>query len=240
MEKSIQHLLLFGGTGSIGQSITKKFLSDFGRVTIVTRQDIKKNHFSDEVDYIHWDPLSDDSEFNLPLGQKKYTAVCWAQGMNMNDSIRNFEKNKHQELYDANVLFIISSLNYLLVKNYLDLNARLLIVSSIWQEISRQNKLSYSVTKSALRGLVLSLANDLSKDGFLVNAILPGALDTEMTRSNLTLKQLEDIQKSTGFSRLPSLSDVSNLACHLLSNKNTGVTAQFIKIDLGFSDVRII
>ncbi len=240
MEKSIQHLLLFGGTGSIGQSIAKKFLSDFGRVTIVTRQDSKKNYFSDKVDYIYWDPLSGDSEFNLPLGKENYTAVCWAQGMNINDSIRNFEKDKHQELYDANVLFIISSLNYLLAKNYLDLNTRLLVVSSIWQEISRQNKLSYSVTKSALRGLVLSLANDLSKDGFLVNAILPGALDTEMTRSNLTLKQLEDIQKSTGFSRLSSLSDVSNLACHLLSNQNTGVTAQFIKIDLGFSDVRII
>jgi 3-oxoacyl-[acyl-carrier protein] reductase len=240
MNKSTQHLLLFGGTGSIGESIAKNFISTFGRVTIVTRQNVKKQDFSTGLDYVCWDPLLGTSPNSLIFKDEKYSAVCWAQGININDNIYNFDVTKHQDMYSINVLYVMASLNYLLKNGLLRPYSKLLVISSIWQEIARQNKLSYGVTKSALKGLVLSLANDLSKDGFLVNAILPGALDTKMTHSSLTNVQLENIKKGTGFGRLPSLLDVSNMACHLLSNQNTGVTGQFIKIDLGFSDVRII
>lgn len=240
MKNKHQHLLLFGGTGTIGQSIAKKFMADCGRVTVVTRQNITSKHFSDEIDYVSWDPLATQVDNNSVFSDKKYSAVCWAQGLNINDNIKTFDLENHLDLYRINVVYVIASLNYLIANNLLDVSPKLLIVSSIWQEISRQNKLSYGITKSALKGLVLSLANDLGKDGYLVNAVLPGALDTDMTRLNLTSTQLRNIELSTGFGRLPSLLDVSNTACHLLSDQNTGVTGQFIKIDLGFSDVRIV
>jgi hypothetical protein len=77
-------------------------------------------------------------------------------------------------------------------------------------------------------------------DGHLVNAVLPGALDTPMTRQNLSVDQLSKITSSTQFMRLPNLEDVSNAVYYLCSLENSGVTGQFVKIDLGFSDVRII
>jgi NAD(P)-dependent dehydrogenase (short-subunit alcohol dehydrogenase family) len=128
----------------------------------------------------------------------------------------------------------------LLKNNLLTKPSRLCVISSIWQEIARQNKLSYCVSKSALKGLILSLANDMGVDGHLVNAILPGALDTPMTHQNLSEKQLGAVLNSTQFGRLPSLQDVANSAYFLCSDENTGMTGQFIKVDLGYSDVRII
>jgi NAD(P)-dependent dehydrogenase (short-subunit alcohol dehydrogenase family) len=143
-------------------------------------------------------------------------------------------------VYEANVVYILASLDVLLRAGVLKTPSRLCVISSIWQEIARQNKLSYGVSKAALKGLVLSLANDLGVDGHLINAVLPGALDTPMTRQNLSEAQVQAITAATQFGRLANLKDVANAVHYLCSSENTGVTGQFIKIDLGFTDVRVI
>ena len=173
-------------------------------------------------------------------GYDQFDAVCWAQGKNCNDSIYAFNVEQHREVFEANVVYILQSLSILLKEKLLKTPARLCVISSIWQNISRQNKLSYGVSKAALKGLVLSLASDLGVDGHLINAVLPGVLDTPMTHKNLSAEQLTKITFSTQFGRLPNLEDVSNAVHFLCSAENSGITGQFIKIDLGFSDVRIV
>ena len=234
MEK--KHLLIFGGSGSIGSSIIEKFDSNDWIVTCISRQ--KEN----AKNTIFWDVLNDNhpqiADQIISFGL--VDSVCWAQGMNGNDNVQNFDEKFHTELYRVNVVFILKSLNFLLNKSLLNNNAKLCVLSSIWQFISRQDKLSYGITKSAIQGLVLSLANDLAQDGYFVNAVLPGVIDTPMTHQNLSELQIEKVKKSTGFNKLNTLADVANAVYFLLSNNNTGITGQFIKVDLGFSDVRII
>lgn len=232
MASDKQKLLLFGAGGAIGGAIRQRFMAQSWEVIGVTREDI-----SDHCQ-VSWNPL--DNSSNMPEGLGPFDAVCWAQGKNGNDSIYNFDETSHREMYEANVIFVLNSLNYLLKNNLLTKPARLCVISSIWQEIARQNKLSYGVTKSALKGLVLSLANDMGVDGHLVNAVLPGALDTPMTHQNLSDKQLNAVTSATQFERLANLQDVANTAYFLCSQENTGVTGQFVKVDLGYSDVRII
>jgi len=227
-----QKLLLLGASGSIGTAIGLKFLAQGWDVVGVTRG------AATEDSQMSWNPLDKTSVFPNELGP--FDAVCWAQGKNGNDSIYSFDEVSHREMYEANVTYVLSSLSYLITNNLLTKPSRLCVVSSIWQEIARQNKLSYGVSKSALRGLVLSLANDMAVDGHLVNAVLPGALDTPMTHQNLSEKQLGAVVNGTHFSRLTSLEDVANTAYFLCSLENTGVTGQFMKVDLGYSDVRII
>lgn len=231
-----KHLLIFGGSGSIGSSIIKKFNSNDWTVTCISRK--KEN----VINTIFWDVLNDDHPkiVDQIINFGLVDAVCWAQGMNGNDNIQNFDEKFHMELYKVNVVFILKSLNFLLNKNLLNKNAKLCVLSSIWQLISRQDKLSYGITKSAIQGLVLSLANDLAKEGYFVNAVLPGVIDTPMTHQNLSELQIDKVKQATGFNKLNTLEDVANAVHFLLSNNNAGITGQFIKVDLGFSDVRII
>jgi hypothetical protein len=135
---------------------------------------------------------------------------------------------------------ILESLHQLLGLGLVSAGTRLCIISSIWQELARQNKLSYTVTKSALRGLVQSLAIDLGAKNILVNAVLPGALDTPMTRANLSAQQIEKIEQETPLKTLPQFEDVCELVAFLCSSKNTGLTGQFIAADRGYSFVRHI
>jgi hypothetical protein len=116
--------------------------------------------------------------------------------------------------------------------------ARLCVVSSIWQQAIRTNKLSYSITKSALSGLVQSAALDLADQNILVNAVLPGVLDTPMTRSVLSSEQIDSVASRTGFARLVTPQEVAALCHFLCSEANTALTGQSLVADLGFSNVR--
>lgn len=229
-------LLLFGASGSIGSAVREKFAQKSWQIVSVKRDKVESNN------QVCWNPMTETSKQTLDQlrAYGQFDAVCWAQGQNCNDSIYAFDVKQHREIFEANVVYILQSLNVLLKENLLSTPARLCVISSIWQNIARQNKLSYSISKSALKGLVLSLANDLGADGHLINAVLPGALDTPMTHQNLSVEQIAKITASTQFGRLPNLDDVSNTVHFLCSEENSGVTGQFIKIDLGFSDVRIV
>ena len=184
-----------------------------------------------------YDPLVD--KFALPE-ENAFDAVVWAQGANLSDSVVDFDAARHKAIYDANVLFVLESLHALLATDRLKLGARLCLISSIWQTAARPNKLSYMVSKAALQGLVLSAATDLAERGILVNAVLPGALDTAMTRQNLSSEQIGRIAGMTKFGRLAALNDVAALVAFLCSEANTSITGQFVSVDLGFQNARLV
>lgn len=233
--------LIFGGTGAIGSAVASGAVARGWSVTATRRSQASPASETDQlIRWIDVDPFAATYPAMLIASGGTYDAVCWAQGANVNDTIRDFEAKSHENLYNANVMFILLTLQTLLVNQLLSANARLCVISSIWQDIARQSKLSYSITKAALRGLVLSASADLAAEGHLINAVLPGVLDTPMTRKNLSTKQIETVQKATGFDRLPSLETVASLVLFLCSDENKGLTGQFVSADLGFTNVRFI
>jgi 3-oxoacyl-[acyl-carrier protein] reductase len=221
--------LVFGGGGQIGAACAE-MLREQGFDVISTGRSA-----SDGIE--PYDPLTD--KFALP-GEGPFDAVVWAQGANLNDSVLDFDSERHKATYDANVLYVLESLHALLVSERLAQGARLCVISSVWQNVARPNKLSYMVSKAALQGLVQSAATDLADRGILVNAVLPGALDTPMTRQNLTADQIGRIAGMTKFDRLPALGDVAALVGFLCSAANTSITGQFVAVDLGFQNARLV
>ena len=238
------HLLVFGATGAIAGAICTTALARGWQVTGVLRDPVlrdparrPKAELPAGVIPLVADPLS--GTFNL-ASSSPYNAVCWAQGANTNDSVYDLSIDTHMQLYQANVVYILVTLKALLDHQLLAPASRLCILSSIWQTLARQRKLSYCISKSALQGVVLSASADLAADGHLINAVLPGATDTPMTRRNLTPEQIDRLSRATGFNRLPSLADVAGLTCFLCSPENTGITGQFIAADLGFTHTRMV
>ena len=61
-----------------------------------------------------------------------------------------------------------------------------------------------------------------------------------MTHKNLSAAQIQLIEQSTKFKRLPTLSEVVSTIYFLCNEECSGLTGQFLKVDLGFSDVRNI
>ena len=222
---------MFGGGGQIGTACVEALRAG-GFETIATGR-----RGDDELGIAAYDAFVAPDQ--LP-GDIPFNAVVWAQGANLNDSIVDFEVERHRALYDANVLFVAESLRALLKSDRVADGARLCVVSSVWQRVARVSKFSYMVTKAALQGLVMSAAIDLAERNILINAVLPGVLDTPMTRQNLTGEQIAHVAGMTPFGRLPAIGDVAALAAFLCSPANNSITGQFVSVDLGFENARLV
>ena len=231
-------LLLFGASGALGQAIANMACAGGWSVTGVSRS--QRSDTADRT-WVRYDPAGDGfSPLDFGSGGP-FDAVCWAQGANRQDSVQDFDAVASAELYEANCLYVARSLNELLAANLLSpAGARLCVVSSIWQERARQTKLSYSMTKAALGGLVRSASVDLAADGHLINAVLPGVLDTPMTHAALAPEQVRRVAQATPFNALPTPEGIARLVGFLCSDQNTVVTGQSITADLGFSNARLV
>lgn len=223
-------ILIFGATGSIGNYLYNKFIDLQYNVVGTTT---KKENINNNIIYINNDP----NEFNNLLKINNIDSIIWAHGCNFNDDIYSFTEENFLGIINANVLFIIKTLQFLLINNKINNNAKLVVISSIWEEFSRNNKLSYSISKSALSGLVKSLSYDLSSRNILINNILPGVIDNKMTRDTLCIEQINYVANYLNFKRLINLEDVFNTV-KFLCIENTGITGQSIKVDLGFTNIK--
>jgi len=84
------------------------------------------------------------------------------------------------------------------------------------------------VSKAALGGIVRSCSVDLGKNDIFINALLPGPIDNQMTRSNLSQEQVDTLP---GFVQLDDLWYLAEYLCV----HNTSTNGQSIRVDLGFS-----
>lgn len=228
---------MFGGRGAIGRAVCSRHAALGWAVTATSRSAV----VGIDTGLARWvvcNPARGPASPPQLEAGKPYAAVVWAQGANTRDSVIDVDPAQHLEIYLANCVFVLQTLRMLLDRGLLSQPTRLVIVSSIWQRIARQEKLSYIMSKAAIGGLVQSASIDLAGRGVLINAVLPSALDTAMTAASLTQAQIDGIAGATGFGRLISVDEVVAAIEFLCSSRNTGITGQSIAVDLGFSHAR--
>jgi 3-oxoacyl-[acyl-carrier protein] reductase len=214
-----RNFLVFGASGSIGAACTEKLQSS----GIITRG------------------CRDLGELDRQINSfSKFDGVIWAQGINATDSAAVFQIDYFEEVMHANVTFILSSLKLLLATGKIQTNSQLVVVSSVWSQLSRPNKLSYGISKAAVGGLIRSLAADLGPLGIQVNAVSPGPIDTPMTIANLKPEELERVVSELPLKRLVNISEVASVVCELATGKLSGVTGQEIIIDSGWSVTKLV
>ena len=112
---------------------------------------------------------------------------------------------------------------------------KVLFISSLYALIARERRIAYSSSKSALTGLMKTLALELAGDQILVNAIAPGYVMTEMTTQNLSLKEIQRITAEIPTGRFQTEEDIAALAAFLCSTANRSITGQLIAVDGGYT-----
>lgn len=226
-------LLIFGGTGALGTAIAQKF-SDEGYEVIFGVRTITdaKNQF--QV------PLTTAPVPEILKGEL-FDAVVFAQGANINDSVVTSSLDDVNRLFEANVTFISENTKALISHNLIKHKGKIVILSSLWEQLTRQEKMAYTVTKAAVGGLVRSMAVDLGNaKGILVNGLLPGIVETPMSRGLLSAKQIENIEAQTPGHKLTVPTDVANATYLLGCEDNTAISGQSLFVDYGFSIARVI
>jgi len=213
------NFLVFGANGSIGSACVEKLLLH-GAVTHGSR-DLKE--LQGQLDSI-----------------SQFAGVVWAQGINASDSSATFEVDSYQKVMEANVTFVLRSLKVLLDAKKVQRDSQLVLLSSVWGQLSRPNKLSYGISKAAVGGMLRSLSADLGQLGIQINAVAPGPIDTPMTTKNLKPEELERVISESPLKRLVNLGEVASVVCELATGKLSGVTGQEIIVDNGWSVSKLV
>lgn len=114
-------------------------------------------------------------------------------------------------------------------------DGKILLISSLYAMISKERRIAYSSSKSALTGLMKTLALELAPDQILVNAIAPGYVMTEMTTQNLSPEEIAAIASEIPTGRFQTGKDIAELAAFLCSTANRSITGQLITVDGGYT-----
>jgi 3-oxoacyl-[acyl-carrier protein] reductase len=108
----------------------------------------------------------------------------------------------------------------------------ILNISSVVGIMGNAGQVNYAASKAGIIGMTKSLAKELASRGVTVNAIAPGFIDTEMTRS-LPEKARDTLVSLIPLKRLGGVDDVAGLAAFLVSDAAGYITGQVVKVDGG-------
>ena len=76
----------------------------------------------------------------------------------------------------------------------------------------------------------------MARYNILCNSLSPGFVLTDLTKQNLSEKELIKLQNEIPIKRLADVSDISKTAVYLVSDLNQYITGQNIIVDGGFTN----
>ncbi len=106
-------------------------------------------------------------------------------------------------------------------------------ISSVWGITGGACEVHYSATKAGIIGMTKALAKEVGLSNIRVNAIAPGAIDTDMNK-NLNQLEIEDLEKEIPLKRMGTPKDIASAVYMLI--RNPYITGQVIKVDGGWID----
>lgn len=92
---------------------------------------------------------------------------------------------------------------------------------------------NYSASKAGLLGLTRTAARELARSNVRVNAISPGAIDTDMLRA-VPEKAMEKLLSAVPLGRVGTVQELCELILFLASDRSSYITGQVINCDGGW------
>lgn len=142
--------------------------------------------------------------------------------------------NDIKNLIDTNligpILLTKKIIKYMMINNL----GRIINISSIVAKSGYKGTVAYSSTKSGIEGFTRAMARELGSRNITVNAVAPGYMKTDLTKS-MDQKKLEQIIRRTPLGRAGKVEDVVGLIVFLLSKEATFISGQTILVDGGLS-----
>lgn len=222
--------LVLGGTGALGSAIVVELMA--------TGWDVEVAEPSPgpavTVD------TSAEGWAEVAAAKGPFAGIVWAQGANASGGVLEADPMDLRRLFDVNVVFIVETLRSLAAASALAKPARGVVLSSVWQVTARSSKLAYVASKAALAGVIPAIAVDMAGQGFAINAVMPGVIDTPMTRAALTPAQIERVESETIGGALATPGDVARTVAWLIDARAVGINGQSLAVDHGWSKVRSV
>ena len=109
---------------------------------------------------------------------------------------------------------------------------RIIAVSSVVGQMGNAGQVNYAASKAGLIGFAKALAREVASRNITVNAIAPGMIDTDMTRSVSEKAQI-DLAAQIPVGRLGTVDEVAAAVCFLASDEAAYITGHVLAVNGG-------
>jgi len=229
--------LVTGSTRGIGLAIAERLLKD-GMHVISTGTGSSSDVLS-RVEYFGVDFSDNDSlnQFLKFVKEAEIDVLVNNAGINKIDAFAEINLEDFDKIHNVNLRTPLL-LSQAVLQNMKNKNwGRIVNISSIFGNISKEYRASYSSSKFGLDGMTVALAAEVSKFGILANCVGPGFIDTELTQNILGRAGINTLKERIPMQRLGKPEEIAAFVSWLVSEENTYLTGQNLIIDGGFSRV---
>jgi NAD(P)-dependent dehydrogenase (short-subunit alcohol dehydrogenase family) len=228
-------VLIVGGTSGIGLE-SAKLLNDRGYKVVVCSRGFKQ--FSTTLEFLKMDVLqeSDVSACFEKIREKfgRLDGLIYSTGIAApKKSITDFDLSDWSVVFNTNLTGAILCLKYAYPLLKLAKGKVVLINSVAARIASKYSGFEYTVSKSALSGLVRQLAMDWAESGVLINSLFPSMTQTPMLEQNVAPEVLKNISSSVPLGRIATPEEVADALEFLIGPKNTYMTGCGLDINGG-------
>lgn len=213
-------LFMTGGRGDIGQAIVSKFRQHHYEVIAPNSDCLNLSNLNHIEDYIQTLPAVD--------------AFIHCAGINHPKPFLTIECKDLENTLMINALAFYKITQSLVNQNKLNAKGHILGISSIYGDISRKGRFSYTAAKYCMNGMIKNLALELGTKQIKVNGLAPGFVDTKLTRQNNTQAIITRLEHSIPLGHMASADDIAKAAYFFASDENTYINGQIIIADGGY------
>lgn len=227
-----------GGTRGIGRCISELLLKG-GAQVIYTGTKALPDRILEGGRYEQLDLMSDQSTaafIERVITPSRIDILVNNAGVNVNETVDEILDEHWDTIVKINLTGAMKMLRAVAGNMKGNGNCgKIVNISSIWGVISKSKRNAYSAVKTGLIGLTRASALDLAAHGILVNALCPGFVNTELTRSMLSKEEMAQLAFEVPLGRFAEVDEIARAALFLCSSANTYITGQTIVVDGGFT-----
>ncbi|MGY3717411.1 elongation factor P 5-aminopentanone reductase [Sutcliffiella cohnii] len=232
--------LLIGASGGIGKAIASQLLKDGYFIYLHYNknkeaiEEIVKQFGEDSLEVVQAN-LSDINGVDTLKSQigRPIQTIIYNAGVSFYGLMTDISKGEMEEMIHLHITSL-----YEVTKNYLphmikNKNGNIIVISSIWGEVGASCEVLYSMTKGGQLAYVKALAKEVAPSGIRVNAVSPGAINTQML-DQFSTEELMDLTEEIPIGRLGYPSEIADAVSFLLSDKSNYITGQVLSVNGGW------
>lgn len=218
--QNMKKLLITGGRGDIGQAIIAEFQKQEYEVLAPQHAQLDLS-VSDEID-------------NYIKNITEVDVLVYCAGINYPKPFINIEDEDLEKTLMVNAVGFYKTTQALIKYEKLHEKGHILGISSIYGEISRKGRFSYTASKYCLNGMIKNLALELGRKQVKVNGLAPGFVNSELTRKNNSQETINRLERSIPLGFMARPEEIAKAAYFLCSPDNSYITGQIITADGGY------